>query len=79
MQASGRHILAETFIVAIFYPPLKSIWGCFGLILQTWKGNIYFTELAERVEYGKYDILSIQGPWLARETLMTSLHDNIHN
>ena len=38
-------------ILAIFYPPLKSIRGCFGLILQTWKGNIYFTELAERVEF----------------------------
>ena len=25
------------------------------LILQTWKGTIYFTELAERVDYGKYD------------------------
>ena len=31
------------------------MWGCFGLTLQTWKGNIYFTELAERVEYGNYD------------------------
>ena len=41
-------------ILAIFYPPLKWIWGCFGLILQTWKGTIYFTELAERVEYGNY-------------------------
>ena len=30
------------------------MWGCFGLMLQTWKGNIYFTELAERVEYGNY-------------------------
>ena len=28
-----------------------------GLFLPTWKGNIYFTELAERVEYGKYDLL----------------------
>ena len=24
------------------------------VILQTWKGNSYFTELAERVEYGNY-------------------------
>ena len=30
------------------------IWGCFGLFLQAWKGRNYFTELAERVEYGKY-------------------------
>ena len=28
--------------------------GCFGLILQAQKGNTYFTELAERVEYGNY-------------------------
>ena len=28
--------------------------GCFGPFLQAQKGNIYFTELAERVEYGKY-------------------------
>ena len=27
-------------------PPSEIPWGCFGLILQTWKGNIYFTELA---------------------------------
>ena len=46
--------LIDLIILAIFYPSLKWIWGCFGLILQTWKGNIYFTELAERVEYGKY-------------------------
>ena len=39
--------------------PLSEIdLGCFGLILQTWKGNIYFTELAERVEYGKYGLVS---------------------
>ena len=25
------------------------------IVLQTWKGTIYFTELAERVEYGKHD------------------------
>ena len=46
--------------------PLKYIWGCFVLILQTWKGNIYFTELAERVEYSKYEIrthkLIMRGP-----------------
>ena len=27
----------------------------FGLTLQTWRGNTYFTELAGRVEYGNYD------------------------
>ena len=42
-------------ILAIFYPPLKSIWGCVWLFLQAQEGNIYFTELAERVEYGNYD------------------------
>ena len=42
-------------ILAIFYPPLKSIWGCVWLFLQAQKENIYFTELAERVEYGNYD------------------------
>ena len=30
------------------------MWGCFRLIVQTWKGNIHFTEFAERVEYGNY-------------------------
>ena len=39
-----RHIL----------PPSDIYLGCFGLILHTWKGNIYFTELAEREAYGKY-------------------------
>ena len=29
--------------------------GCFWLFLQTQKGNTYFTELAERAEYGSYD------------------------
>ena len=29
--------------------------GCFGLFLQAKKVNTYFTELAERVEYGNYD------------------------
>ena len=41
-------------ILAIFYPPLKQIWGCVWLFLQAQKGNNYFTELAERVEYGNY-------------------------
>ena len=41
-------------ILAIFYPPLKYIWGCVWLRLQAQEGNIYFTELAGRVEYGNY-------------------------
>ena len=48
-------ILYDIVILAIFYPPLKYIWGCIVLFLQTRKGNIYFTEWAERAEYGKYD------------------------
>ena len=36
-------------------PPLKYIWGCFWLFLQAQEGNVCFTELAERVEYGNYD------------------------
>lgn len=30
-------------------------WGLFGLFLQAWRGNAYFTELAERVERGNYE------------------------
>ena len=44
-------------ILVIFYPPLKKIWGCVWLCLQAQEGNIYFTELAERVEYGKYGVV----------------------
>ena len=36
----------------MFYPPLKYVRGCLWLCLQARKGTIYFTELAERVEYG---------------------------
>ena len=42
-------------ILAIFYPPLKQIWGCVWLFLQAQEGNAYFTEQAERVEYGNYE------------------------
>ena len=41
-------------ILAIICPPLKQIWGCFWLFLQAQEENSYFTELAERVEYGNY-------------------------
>ena len=47
------------YILAIFYLPLKYLVGCFGLILQTWKGDIYFTEQAERVAYGNHDITTM--------------------
>ena len=46
-------------ILAIFYPPLKLIWGCAWLFLQAQEGNLYFTEWAERVEYGNYAIITI--------------------
>ena len=41
-------------VIAISYPSLKYIRGCFWLFLQAPKGNVYFTELAERVECGNY-------------------------
>ena len=37
-------------------PPSKIPWGLFLAVLQAQKRNIYFTELAERAEYGKYGI-----------------------
>ena len=36
-------------------PPSEIDWGCVWLSSQAQEGNIYFTELAERVEYGNYD------------------------
>ena len=48
--------------LAIFYPPLKYIWSCFGLFLQAQKGNTYFTELAERVQYGSYVRVNVAAP-----------------
>ena len=56
------HICIHTAYSPYYTPPLKSIWGCFGLMLQTWQGNIYFTELADRVEYGKY-VQMMSGAW----------------
>ena len=35
--------------------------GCVWLCLQAQEGNIHFTELAERVEYGNYDNNNIIG------------------
>ena len=37
------------------------MWGCFWLLLQAQKGDTYFTELAERAEYGNCDLAST--PW----------------
>ena len=35
-------------------PPSEIPWRLFLAVLQAQKGNTYFTELAERVEYGNY-------------------------
>ena len=45
----------SSLLLAIRYPPLKEIGGCFGLLLQAQKGNTYFADSAERAEYGKYE------------------------
>ena len=36
-------------------PPSEIPWRLFLAVLQAQKENTYFTELAERVEYGNYD------------------------
>ena len=36
-------------------PPSEIPWRLFLAVLQAQKGNTYFTELAERVEYGNYE------------------------
>ena len=52
---AARHNFPRVFVIlAILYPPLKYIWGCVWLFSQARKDKIYFTELAERVEYGIY-------------------------
>ena len=40
----GIDIGEERDLLAIFYPPLKQMGGCFRLLLQAQEGNIYFTE-----------------------------------
>ena len=72
LYGGGICYACRIIILAIFYPPLKQIWGCFGLILQTWKGNIDFTELAERVEYGNYDNVFHVPPRDVHNTLLNS-------
>ena len=48
--------ILDSDILAIFYPISEIGSGlCVGLSLQAREGHIYFTELAERVEYGNYD------------------------
>ena len=42
------------FILAIFYPPSEIDLGLFSAAFTSSKGHVYFTELAERVEYGNY-------------------------
>ena len=46
MDRHTRHIL----------PPSEIDLGLFLAVLQAQKGNTYFTELAERLEYGNYGI-----------------------
>ena len=42
--------------IHMFYTPLRNRLGAFlGCCCWAQKGRIYFTELAERVEYGNYD------------------------
>ena len=41
-------------------PPSEIPWRLFLAVLQAQEGNTYFTELAERVEYGKYVKGSVQ-------------------
>ena len=49
--------ILDSDILAIFYPISEIGSGlCVGLSLQAREGHIYFTELAERVEYGNYDL-----------------------
>ena len=59
-------------ILAIYSTPLRNRFAaCVWLFLQAQEGHIYFTELAERVEYGKYGCggaagRDVAGPGLAR-------------
>ena len=58
---SERALTEGEIILAIFYPPVKYIGGCVWLSLQAQEGTTYFTELAERVEYGNYGNISFGG------------------
>ena len=49
--------------LAIFYPPLTYIGGCFGLFLQAQKGSINLTDLDERVEHVNYYIVGARRRW----------------
>ena len=40
--------------------------GLFWAVLTDCEGNIYFTELAERVEYGKYDVCMNECMYVSR-------------
>ena len=57
--------------------------GCFGLILQIWKGNTYFTEWAERVEYGNHgpanNANAMTAATTATTTTTTNNNDNKNN
>ena len=48
------HIQCVIFHTRHILPPSEIDLGLFWAVLQAQKGNTYFTELAERVEYGSY-------------------------
>ena len=47
--------------------------GCFGLFLQAQKEDTYFTELAERAEYGNYETPRKRGAGQLDEGLVLCL------
>ena len=75
-QVGGPSIFS---ILALFYPPLKQIWGCLWLCLQAQEGDIYFTELAERVEYGNYALITITATIIRRTLMTTSISPKCNN
>ena len=48
-----RHLRDHTCHIL---PPTEFDWGLLSAFSQVRKGSVYFTESAERVEYGKYEI-----------------------
>ena len=51
-RGGGGH---EYHICHILPPSEIDLGLCFGCFLQAREGNMYFAELAERVEYGNYE------------------------
>ena len=52
------HMYKLIIVICITYSPYSTPseidWRLFLAVLQAQKGNTYFTELAERAEYGSY-------------------------